>query len=270
MLESRSNLNKFIEVDKAEEAVVRFAREAGFGEEADAVFHQMLNFVPVEGGVVSLSELMGFLGNMQKALQYSDPQLLFEKRGLRVSRVVDVQEFVESPEFMNQKGHIRPAILSELIRLFEGGDYVEAVLTGAIGIGKNYFADLAMAYQLYLLSVYWNPQAEFDLAPGSNIVFIMQSMKLQLAQKVVFEQFGQRLALSPYFKKFFPADASLKTEMRFPCNIMILPVGGQDTGAIGMNVFGGVIDEMNFMARTLGSTAVRYTHEEEFDQAERL
>ena len=127
-----------------------------------------------------------------------------------------------------------------------------------------------MAYQLYLLSVYWNPQAEFGLAPGSNIVFIMQSMKLQLAQKVVFEQFGQRLHLSPYFKQHFPPDASLKTEMRFPANIMVIPVGGQDTGALGMNVFGGVIDEMNFMARTKDSTAVRYTHEEEFDQAERL
>jgi len=129
MLQSTSRLNKFVPIERAEEAVIRFAREAGFGEDADKVFEQMLKFVPVEeGGVVSLSELSGFLGNMQKALQYSDPKLLFEKRGLRVSRIVDVQEFAESPEYMNQKGHIRPAILSELVRLFEGGNYVEAVL----------------------------------------------------------------------------------------------------------------------------------------------
>jgi len=142
--------------------------------------------------------------------------------------------------------------------------------TGGIGIGKNYMADLAIGYMVYRLSCFHNPQAEYDLAPGSNIVFVMQSMKVQLAQKVVFEQFGARLSASPYFRKFFPYDAMLKTEMRFPNQILVLPVGGQDTAAIGMNVFGGLIDEMNFMARTMGSKHVQYTHEAEFDQAERL
>ena len=139
-----------------------------------------------------------------------------------------------------------------------------------IGIGKNYFADMALAYMIYKLSCYHNPQVEFDLAPGSTIFFIAQSKTLTLAKKVVFDQFSERLRLSPYFQKNFRFDPAVRSELRFPSQIVVLPVGGNDTAALGMNVFGGVIDELNFMARTRDSVETRFTGEEEYDQAERL
>ena len=142
--------------------------------------------------------------------------------------------------------------------------------TGAIGIGKNYFADMAIAYMLYNLSTYHNPQLEFDLAPGSSIIFVQQSKTLTLAKKVVFDQFSQRLRASPYFSKHFPFDKDVKSELRFPKQITIMPVGGSDSSALGMNVYGGIIDELNFMARTEDSVETRYTGEDEYDQAERL
>jgi len=158
----------------------------------------------------------------------------------------------------------------ELQRLFKSENYIEAVLTGAIGIGKNYFADMAMAYMLYHLSCLHSPQLEYDLAPGSSIIFIQQSMTATLAKKVVFEQFAERLRLSPWFKEHFPFDPNLKSELRFPKNIYVLPVGGADTSAIGMNVYGGVIDELNFMARVKGSVHTKYQKDDEYDQAERV
>jgi len=139
-----------------------------------------------------------------------------------------------------------------------------------IGIGKNYFADMALAYMIYKLSCYYNPQAEFDLAPGSTIFFIAQSKTHTLAKKVVFDQFSERLRLSPYFQKNFKFDPGVRSELRFPNQIVVLPVGGNDTAALGMNVFGGVIDELNFMARTKDSVETRFTGEDEYDQAERL
>ena len=36
--------------------------------------------------------------------------------------------------------------------------------------------------------------------------------------------------------------------MRFPRNFVVKPVAGHDTAAIGQNVIGGIIDEVNFMA----------------------
>ncbi len=220
--------------------------------------------------VVKLQDLNGFLNNLQRAIITQDSSFLLQKRGLKVDRLVGIEEFAESAEFMNQGGYVRPAIKKKLIELFEEEGFVEAVLTGAIGIGKNYFADMAISYMLYTLSAYHNPQLEFDLAPGSSIVFIMQSKTLTLAKKVVFDQFAARLKLSPYFTQNFMFDTYVKSELRFPQNIYCLPVGGSDTSALGMNVYGGIIDEMNFMARIRDSIQTRYTHEEEYDQAERL
>lgn len=220
--------------------------------------------------VVKLQDLNGFLNNLQRAIITQDSSFLLQKRGLKVDRLVGIEEFAESAEYMNQGGYVRPAIKKKLIELFESEQFVEAVLTGAIGIGKNYYADMAISYMLYTLSAYHNPQLEFDLAPGSSIVFIMQSKTLTLAKKVVFDQFSARLKLSPYFTQNFMFDTYVKSELRFPQNIYVIPVGGSDTSALGMNVYGGIIDEMNFMARIRDSIQTRYTHEEEYDQAERL
>ena len=220
--------------------------------------------------VVRLEDLNGFLNNLQRAIATKDSSFLLQRRGLKVDRLVGIEEFAESRDYMNQGGYVRPAIKKKLIELFEEEGFVEAVLTGAIGIGKNYFADMAISYMLYTLSAYHNPQLEFDLAPGSSIVFIMQSKTLTLAKKVVFDQFSARLKLSPYFTENFMFDTHVKSEMRFPQNIYVIPVGGSDTSALGMNVYGGIIDEMNFMARIRDSIQTRYTHEEEYDQAERL
>jgi hypothetical protein len=217
-----------------------------------------------------LDDLKGFLSNFTKAIQTKDSSFLMQKRGLWVDRVVDVQEFCESYEYMGQKGYIRPKVMETLWDLFHSPNYIECVLSGSIGWGKTYCADQAMAYMLYLLSCYHNPQAEFDMAPGSSIIFIQQSKTFMLAKKVVFEQFSDRLRQNPYFKNHFPFDPQVKSELRFPKNISVLPVGGSDSSALGMNVFGGVIDEMNFMSRIRGSVEVQYTHEDEYDQAERL
>ena len=215
-------------------------------------------------------DLRAFILNLQKAIETNDSSFLLQKRGYCVEHIVDLEEFLESSEYMNQKGHIRPLVKNGLDRLFKGEQYVEAVLSGSIGWGKNYLADMAIARMLYLLSVLHNPQLEYGLAPGSSIMFVMQSKSLTLAKKVVFEQFAARLRLSPYFQRFFQFDPKVKSELRFPKGIYVHPIGGSDTGAIGMNVWGGIIDEMNFMARTADSIHVKHTIEEEYDQAEHL
>jgi len=215
-------------------------------------------------------DYVNFITNFIKAWESKDASFLLQKRGVKVDKIVDIEEFINSRDYMNQTGSVRPAIMLKLNEFFASDDYIEGVLTGAIGIGKNYFTDMAMAYMLYKLSCYENPQLEFDLAPGSTIFFIAQSKTYALAKKVVFDQFAERLRLSPYFTKNFRFDPGVKSELRFPNQIVILPVGGNDTAALGMNVFGGVIDELNFMARTRDSVETRFTNEDEYDQAERL
>ncbi|GAH18037.1 unnamed protein product, partial [marine sediment metagenome] len=247
---------RVVTLEKALARAEQIAKTMGFdARETDVLKLLSASCKPIEdGGIVYLAvgEVEAFISNFQKAYKTKDSSFLYQKRGLCVDKVVGIEEFCESPEYMNQGGHIWPAVKKKLLEFFEG-EYVEGVLTGGIGVGKNFFADFALARMIYELSCFHNPQLEFDLAPGSSIVFIQQSKTYTLAKSVVFEQFGERLKLSPYFRNIFPFDPLVKSTLRFPKHISVLPVGGSDTSAIGMNVYGGIIDELNFMARVQDS-----------------
>lgn len=114
--------------------------------------------------------------------------------------------------------------------------------------GKSTAALYATAYQLYLLSCYKNPHAQFGLDPSSEIVFIFQSINAKLAKTVDYDRFKSMLEKSPYFREKFPFNKDIVSELLFPNRIIVKAVSGSETGAIGQNVIGGIIDEVNFMA----------------------
>lgn len=206
----------------------------------------------------------------EDALRIISHQIELTRTGY-IREPVDIVEFVESPEYMNQGAYVRPVILDHLIELHsEENYYYEAVLGGAIGIGKNYFSDMSLAYDLYKLSCLYSPQSYYELAPGSKIIFVHQSKTERLAKEVVFDQFGGRLDASGYFPSTFPHDPTFKKVMKFPHGIEVMPISSADTSALGMNVFGAVIDEMNFMSKVKKSKRRVNTTDQEYDQAEVL
>lgn len=162
-------------------------------------------------------------------------------------RPVSFRTFVTSSEFLDS-----PNILyEEVMRCGEemnNGVYQEAVLTGAIGTGKTTLALFSTAYQLYLLSCMKKPHEAFNLDPSSEILFIFQSINANLAKAVDYERFKAMILKSPYFQEHFPFQKDLLSELRFPNRIIVKPLTGLETGAIGQNVIGGIIDEMNFMS----------------------
>lgn len=213
-----------------------------------------------------------FLQNFLLALKENDGRFLFVKRGLRVKNIVDVEEFVKSREYMDLGMSIRPKLMELLWNLFhgEGSDnYLEVALGGAIGWGKSFFAEVATAYILYRLSCYHSPQLEYKLAPGSQIVFTMQSLRLEQAKKILFQPFMERIRRSPYFQRNFPFDPTITTELRFPNNILVLPLSSSDTAALGYNVYSAILDELNFLAFVEDSVRAKGT-DEVYDQASKL
>jgi hypothetical protein len=160
---------------------------------------------------------------------------------------VDAQTFVESPAFLDCRGTLYPAVMNQL-RELNSGKYVEAVLTGAIGTGKSTIALFTTAYQLYVLSCLKNPHKLFGLDPSSEIVFAFQSLNKQLAKSIDYERFRAMLTRSPYFNMYFPFNKKITSEMVFPNRIVVRPLSGDVNAAIGSNIFGAIIDEINFMA----------------------
>lgn len=160
---------------------------------------------------------------------------------------VPVRKFVEDDYFLGMGGILFPTVLA-CVEEMNNGTYQEAVLTGSIGTGKTTIALVSTAYQLYILSCYTNPHELFGLDPSSEIMFIFQSINASLAKSVDFDRFRTMIMKSPYFMEHFPPNKDLLSELRFPNRIIVKPVSGAETGAIGQNVIGGIIDELNFMA----------------------
>jgi hypothetical protein len=160
---------------------------------------------------------------------------------------VDMRTFVESEGFLNSRGVLYPAVMEEL-RELNSGKYDEAVLTGAIGTGKSTIALFTTAYQLYVLSCLKDPHRLFSLDPASEIVFAFQSLTKMLAESIDYTRFRTMIEDSAYFTHHFPFRKSLGSEMVFPKNIVVRPLSGNVNAAIGSNIFGGIIDEINFMA----------------------
>lgn len=192
--------------------------------------------------------------NQQAKFSYLDYAIkhlkarILEHGGARYRELpVDIVTFVESALLLGMGDEVYPTIKQELSSICSGR-YMETVFTGGIGSGKTTGALITTAYSLYELSCLQNPQAVFGLARSSEIVLIFQSLNKDRAKEVDFERFKAMVDNSPYFKVTFPYDHSLKSMLRFPSRIVVKPLSGDDKSAIGENIFGGVIDEVNFMS----------------------
>lgn len=178
---------------------------------------------------------------------------------------VGFREFICSPYYMDAADVLWPAVIDAGEEM-NNGQYTEAILTGGIGVAKTTLALYSQAYQLYLLSLLRSPHKEFDLDPASEIAIIFQSKSGILAKAVDYMRFRRMVERSPYFVENFSFRRDYESELHFPNNIVVRPVSGDDSGAIGQNVIGGVIDEINFMITVQNST--RQGDKGVYDQAE--
>lgn len=159
----------------------------------------------------------------------------------------DFRTFVESKELLNKRSALWPRVIEEGSEI-NSGKYTEVVLTGGIGVAKTTLALYTQAYQVYVLSCLADPHSTFDLDSSSEILIVFQSINKSLAQDVDYKRFRDMIQHGPYFQKFYMFNTTRETDMRFPRNVIVKPVAGHDTAAIGQNVIGGIIDEVNFMA----------------------
>lgn len=171
----------------------------------------------------------------------------FKKTSEYLFEPVGVEEFLLDDFYLGLRGDVYPKIMEEMIEM-NSGKYVEAVLTGAIGTAKTTMALWSTAYQVYLLSALRHPQKKYGLDRSSEILFVFQSLNHKKAKDLNFGRFRELIHKSPYFKEEFPFDHSLESELIFPNRIIVRPITGLSTGAIGENVIGGIIDELNFMS----------------------
>jgi hypothetical protein len=163
-------------------------------------------------------------------------------------RPATLEEFL-GPDYLNISSRVRTRILTELREIM--GDEVSAIrptryqlalITGGIGIGKTTIASIVLPYLAHWCLCLKDPQAFFDLLPGSRIAFMMMSTSESQAKEVLFGDVKARIGHSPWFKKY-PYDPSFKNQLRFAKEIWILPGDSAETTFEGYNILGGILDE---------------------------
>jgi hypothetical protein len=166
-------------------------------------------------------------------------------------RPASITEFLGA-NYLNIEKNVRPGLRKVLIEIFgdESNPYSiaafqEAMMTGAIGIGKTTFASIVLPYMVHWVLCIKDPQAFFNLMPGSRIAFMMMSTSEDQAREVIFADVVARIKHSAWFKKW-PQDPAFKNQMRWPeKDIWIVPGDSSETTFEGYNILGGVLDEMD-------------------------
>lgn len=164
-------------------------------------------------------------------------------------RPATIREFL-SEGYLDIDKLVRPGIKEALIKIF--GDDVQsfniasvtdAMITGAIGIGKTTFASIALPYMVHWVLCLRDPQAFFDLLPGSRIAFMQMSTSEDQAKEVIFGDIKARIEHSKWFIENHPMDPKFTNQIRFDKDIWILPGDSAETTFEGYNILGGILDE---------------------------
>lgn len=161
---------------------------------------------------------------------------------------VDVKTFLTDPYFLGETGGaLWPKLVDDMVELFEGG-YHEAILGGSLGWGKSFFSTTALTYLIYQMSCLRNPQRAYGIAEGSHVYVAVLSVTEKVARRVAIQELMGKITHSRYFKEQFPSKAAPSNlEIKFPKRIQVVGGSTGSSAIIGLNAFGGLIDESSFM-----------------------
>jgi len=180
---------------------------------------------------------------------------LFDNRHF-VAAPVSIEKFVLDPAYLDCP-QIWPEVRNLLGQLFEEAPngkrlsaFAEFVLAFGIGGGKSTAVSCMFVYVVYWLLCLKDPQSHFGLVPKSAICIINTSTTATQAKRVVFGEMLSRVEHSPWFQTNAAPDPSIRSELRFPKNIVIFPGSSSETAPIGYNIFMAVVDEASFFIAT--------------------
>jgi hypothetical protein len=172
-------------------------------------------------------------------------------------RPMPIEEWIEAPYAGNVASVLRPRVKQMLTEIFqppldEDGKpdpdpmktkYDEVVIIGGIGIGKSFISGASVGYMMHRLACLRNPKGFFNLGGANPIAIMNMSVNGTQAKKVVFGQIIDSTN-APWFQNVgFVADKDVRSELRFPKYVQVMPGNSMDTFFIGFDLFVGILDE---------------------------
>ena len=168
---------------------------------------------------------------------------------------VDIVTFICDDRFLGKSTRqgttIYPFWMDKYKEIFDTNkEYLEVVLTGAIGTGKTVTVVVCLCYLLYLIMCLKNPQEFFKFNEGTEITIAFCNITLDLAEGVAFETMHEYLRASPWFMERGFVTGKKKLRYNPPHNIT-LSFGSNAGHFLGKQIYAALLDEVDFTRSAL-------------------
>lgn len=183
-----------------------------------------------------------------------------------------IRELIESEYFLNLKGTIYPFYINLIEEIFEESKNRKinlVTLSAGIGSGKNFVGSVLLWLNWYYYTTTPDHKEKFPYFDFKNatVAFILMSRDAEKAKKVVFS-YVYPLFQSQFNKEYFPPNPKITSYLDIPRNkTLIFPGTGEAASALGFNIFGSVVDEINYLQ---GNSAKSSSSAEVEDPAEAM
>ena len=168
---------------------------------------------------------------------------------------VDIETFLHDPMYLgkgltDEEGRftVFPYWVNMLKQLFPTNidtNFSTLILSGSIGIGKSFVADIAIIYMLYRVLCLKDPYTHFGLQPIDTITFSFMNITLGAAKGVAWDKAQQLLQSSPWFMARGKLNKAEKPEWQ-PSKGIELIYGSLPRHILGRCVFASFEDEVSF------------------------
>lgn len=187
---------------------------------------------------------------------------------------IPVETLIRDPYFLGLENKVYPGVLDDVLELWElrrssKYNYHTFIDEEAIGSGKTTKTSIIVWLLWFEVSQHLNPQDFYGLTRDSTIAFICLSRSEAQSRRVIFSDVWKRFQ-SPFNKEYFPPSPRMRREIFVSRNNTVVYAGTSSAlSALGYNLFGGVVDECNFLEVVEDSKRVAEA-EDKYDAAEEM
>lgn len=170
---------------------------------------------------------------------------------------ITIEEFINNPRYLgaglvNKEGKqtVFPYWVDKLKEIFPTNidtAYNTVILSGAIGLGKSFFAVICLLYMLYRLLCLKDPYLHYGLQPIDKITISFMNITMDAAKGVAWSKCQELLQASPWFMEHGRVSKSQTNPEWQPIKGIELLYGSQPRHVIGRAVFADFDDEISFI-----------------------
>ena len=164
----------------------------------------------------------------------------------QIGPILTWDEWIEAPYYSGNFSNELYPYWKKKISEFFARKCTELVITGCIGGGKTWASNALIAYEIYVLSRYKYPQRLFSLGSNSTLLFAYLTTTQKQAQLAGFAELRDAMDSMPYFQKEFVRNMEISTVLDWPSHKIKVVGGSSAQDVISMNLFGIILDELNF------------------------